>query len=97
MFRKSFAIALTLVLVPWMGGAALAWHPANDPSVGYNAEALDAAAQAARAKTAPKTAREAERAFAPTVGDQGRPGKATEPSFRAWDPNDPRTVNSGPN
>lgn len=97
MFRKSLAIALTLVLVPWMGGIALAWHPANDPSVGYNTEALDAAGQAARAKTAPKTTKEAEHAFGPTVADPGRSGKAPEPTFRSWEPNDPRTVNSGPN
>ena len=97
MSRWFLVPALTFALVVAVAGPSAAWHPANDPSVGYNAEALDAAARAGGAKTAPKATKEAEHTFAPTVADPGRSGKAAEPAFGAWGPYDPRSVNSGPN
>ena len=52
-------LALAMLAVP---GAALAWHPANDPSVGYNVEALD------QAHAAYLAAHPQEHAFAPRGG-----------------------------
>ncbi len=61
MNTKVLISILALVLLG-AAGPALAWHPINDPSVGYNVEALD------QAHAAYVAAHPQEHAFAPSVG-----------------------------